>query len=70
MALFFDPTPANVKQQIAQIDFILNNPLKPVCKLFLSYWTEAELRSHRERLKIALTNGQPAINFYHEILPA
>ena len=54
MALFFDPTPANIKQQIAQIDFILKNPLNPVCKLFLSYWTPNNLIAMRNEYKTKL----------------
>lgn len=58
MALFFDPTPANCRQQIAQIDFILANPLNPVCRLFLSYWTEAELLSRRAQMQQAAKTPQ------------
>lgn len=50
MAIFCNPSRENIRQQIQQINFILGNPLHPVCKLFLSYWTAAELEARRESL--------------------
>lgn len=50
MALNWTPSRENIRQQIQQINFILANPLHPVCKLFLSYWSREELEERREKL--------------------
>lgn len=60
MALFFDTTPENCRQQIAQINFILANPLHPIAKLFLSYWSIEQLKWRRTVMQSAIELQQTA----------
>lgn len=45
------PTAEQLKSEIKQIDFILDNPADPVSKIFLENWTAEQLKNRRINCK-------------------
>lgn len=54
--LNFELTPQNLRQQIAQIDFITRHPLHPVARIFLDYWNVRDLLAKKAEYLRMLKN--------------